>query len=150
MSLKMSSNKIFAFWSQTVWERCANWTGRAREAQPRNFFTARAFWYDPYFYWSKLCLCIQIFTFLTWKQIMVFWALLRRKILNPTFRNPQALCHPKKTEGIPETEQAQGFQPYWLSVPSDDLGAEPKYTLQLKMKSFQSPASKKLNLWPSM
>ena len=45
--------------------------------------------------------CVFVFKYLllTWKQLMV-----------SSFRNPRALYHPKKTEGIPEIDQALGLR----------------------------------------
>jgi len=55
------------------------------------------------------CVFVFKYSLLTWKHDFLSCSQ-KRKILNPTFRNPQALCHPKKTEGIPETEQALGVR----------------------------------------
>ena len=55
------------------------------------------------------CVFVFKYSLLTWKHDFLSCSQ-KRKILNPTFRNPQALCHPKKTEGIPEIEQALGVR----------------------------------------
>ena len=55
------------------------------------------------------CVFVFKYSLLTWKHDFLSCSQ-KRKILNPTFRNPQALCHPKKTEGIPEIEQALGLR----------------------------------------
>ena len=62
--------------------------------------------------------CVFVFKYLllTWKQLIFFYLLKQLMVssqkenLKPTFRNPRALCHPKKTEGIPEIEQALGLR----------------------------------------